>query len=148
MVDVPWGAYPWGTMPWGGYEGSNGMLRWTDLDGNEGGYVFEKNPDFGRSDGALETDDLQRSLNGTLHGYAGALKKKCNLTFTRAKRAQYQTMFDIWALHVPLYYYEQAADTKEKFIGYMMKPPEARSEAAWDDEGNWTQTFSVELEEI
>lgn len=146
IVDTPWGS-PWGS-PWGGYDGNHGKLRYTDLEGNEGGYVFEKNFDYGDEFGYLDLEDNSRALNGTLHSYAPeADKQKATLTFSHVPQEQFDALVEIWKLHVPVSFYQSAQQTEPTFVGKIVRAPSRKSEPYFQQD-RWLLTFTLELEEI
>jgi hypothetical protein len=124
---------------------ANGKIIYPSGDPAAVTYDFPKNWEYGHEVGYLEADDNVRSLDGTLHSYAGPRKKVYDLTFSVVTKAQFDYFLLLWTYQVPIDLYLDG--TNLDAVVKMMAPPNGRSEAAFIG-GEHTYSFDVRFEEV
>jgi len=108
-------------------------------------YVFPKNPDYGHELGNLETDELKRTIDGTLYGYAGPVKQSFVLNFSYVTKAQKDYFVDLWKFQCAMDLYMDGTNLDASVK--MMGPPLPTSQPAFID-GEYTYSFEVRFEEV
>jgi hypothetical protein len=110
-------------------------------------YDFPVNFQYGHKAGVrINLNDDQRTFDGTLCRYSGPIKKKYDLAFTVASKAQKDYFLMLWDFQCPIDLYLDGSNLDATVL--MMKPPEPQSVAAFDDAGQETYTFTVTFEEV
>jgi hypothetical protein len=109
-------------------------------------YNAVKNYDYGISLGYLETDDHARGFDGTLNSYAGPRKKTFELTFSYALKTQFDYFQNLWTFQCPIDIYLDGVNLDATVK--MMAPPNGKSEAAFENPGEPTYSFTVNFEEV
>lgn len=109
-------------------------------------YECVKNYDYGHEEGYVETDDLGRSLDGTLQGYVGPRKKIFELTFSYVLKAQLDAWRLAWNVGGPIDLYLNGDSLAPDAVVRIMEPISAESEAAFVGTAH-TYTFTVSMEE-
>lgn len=112
-------------------------------------YNFVKNYDPEPVIGYLETMDNQRSFDGTLNGFSGALKKYYELTFSYVSLAQYNLFMNLYRFQVALDLYLDGDSLSPNAVVFIMNSPAAGPAGAFDDSGNPPySSFTIRFEEI
>ena len=124
---------------------ANGKLIFPSGDAAPITYTFPKNYDYGYTQGYLDTDDSQRSFDGTLNSYAGPRKKYYELTFSYVTKTQADYFLNLWSYQcaMDLYLDGVILDATVK----MMNAPAPKSQAAFVS-GVPTYSFDVRFEEV
>ncbi len=126
---------------------ANGKIIYTPIGGTLTTYTFALNPSWDYEDGYVEgLMDAERTLDGTLNTYAGAVKKKASLSFEHVSAAQLASLQAAWEAQVEVDYYFDSGGSKT-FTGVIMTPPAAKAQAAFVG-GAYTWNLTLELEEV
>jgi hypothetical protein len=124
---------------------ANGKIIYYDAAGIPTTYNFEQNYGYDYERGYVETDDIARSPDGTLHNYVGATKLRFILPFICAPETQLTALEAAWATRRAVDLYLDADEAKT-ITGLIMKSPAARVQPAFIA-GVPTYSFELEIEE-
>ena len=115
--------------------------------GDQVTYIPPKSCDHEPEIGLLEEgQEMTRADDGTAYSYAEFDKKYFELTFTRVSKAQFDYFTQLYRFHCPIDLYMDGVNLDAIVI--MMNAPASGAEAAFDDDGEKTYSFSLRLEEV
>ena len=93
-----------------------------------------------------EGQTVNRSFDGTVQSYSDFDKKYFELTFSHASKTQFDYFMQLYRFHCPIDLYIDGVNLDATAI--MMNAPAGGPEAAFDNSGNKTYSFSVRFEEV
>lgn len=124
-----------------------GKLVYPSSDSEQYTYTFPRSYNLDYSVSYIETDDRQRSLDGSLNFYAGALKKVWTVNFNFISHTQKEELLRIYSYKCLIDLYLDGS-TLDGVVRMVSPGPQMIGEEAHDEDGDQLWSCSIQFEEV